>query len=270
MPVGYSYVKDANAMANNLVTVVKVEPTKIYDATAVSLVGPLAGTKATGIKFTIADASGKTYTVLQPATDKYQLKVGDRARYIVVRGQIWIQPVDYPLPPEFGIVNSPNASQATSGKSNGLQVAVPVIFPSKPTYKPTLTDGWIEQDVPDNIKATGATVYALNGSTNAGLLYFPSNRSDISDFKMYVEGRFALQASALKNPVKGEIRYFDMNGHNAANFDVTGDTGGVRFTYFRTIVEYGPEVRDLNMWALASYFQSAKPSFQEFARQLGR
>lgn len=73
MPVGYTYVKDANAMANNLVTIIKVEPTKIYDATAASLVGPLAGAKATGIKYTIADSSGKTYQVLQPATCNRQI-----------------------------------------------------------------------------------------------------------------------------------------------------------------------------------------------------
>lgn len=151
-----------------------------------------------------------------------------------------------------------------------MQYAVPPTAPSKPTYKPNLTDGWVDQGLPDNVKAAGATLYALNGSVNGGLLYFPNNRSDISDFKMYVEGRHALQASSLKNPVKGEIRYFDLNGHRSASFEVTGDTSGMRFTYYRTIVEFGSEVRDLNMWALASNFQSAKPQFEEFARQMAR
>jgi hypothetical protein len=270
MPVGYTYVKDANAMANNLVTVIKVEPTKIYDATAVSLVGPLAGANATGVKYTIADSSGKTHQVLQPATDKYQLRVGDKASYIVVRGQVWIQPVDYPLPPEFGIANTTSIPQPLASTNNDIQTAASNMALHKPTYKPNLTEGWVDQGLSDNVKAVGATLYALNGKVNGGLLYFPNNRTDISDFKMYAEGRHAIQASALKNPVRGEIRYFDMNGHRAAGFEVTGDTNGMRFTYFRTIVEFGTEVRDLNMWALVSNFQAAKPGFEEFARQLGR
>ena len=87
---------------------------------------------------------------------------------------------------------------------------------------------------------------------------------------MFAEGRRAIQATALKNASKSEVRYFEINGHKAASFEVTGETSGQRFTYFYTIVETGSEVRILNMWALVSNFASAKPSFEVFARQLGQ
>ena len=139
-----------------------------------------------------------------------------------------------------------------------------------PSYRPKLTSDWVDQGVPASVKLSGATLYALNGSVNGGLLYFPRNRSDISDFKIYVEVCQEIQVSTLKNPTKGEIRFFKMNGHEAGSFEVTGETNGMRFTYFLTVVDFQAEVRDLNMWSLVSNFDAAKPSFEEFARQLGR
>lgn len=270
MPVGYSYVKDTNTLANVIVDVVKVEQKKIYDTTEVFLVGPLAGSKATGVKYSVTDMTGKVTQVLQPKTDKYTLKVGEKARLIAVRGQVWVQPLDYPLPPEFGLVNSSVRPPALTMPHNEIVKETGSADVVKQAYKPNLTAGWVEQDMPDNVKAGGASLYALNGAINGGLLYFPHSRADISDFKIFVEARQLMQATALKNAAKSEIRFFDMSGHQAASFEVTGDTNGMRYTYFRTIVENNAEVRDLNMWSLVSNFKAAKPHFEVLASQLGQ
>lgn len=171
--------------------------------------------------------------------------------------------VSGPQPSPPTVANSQQGSQAS--------VVTATQKPSPPensSYRPKLTKDWVDQGITASLKASGATLYALNSSVNGALLYFPHNRSDISDFKLFVEGLQAVQSGALKNPNKGEIRYFKINGHEAANFEVTGETEGLRFTYFLTAVDFGTEMRVLNMWSLASKFNAAKPSFEEAARQL--
>jgi hypothetical protein len=266
-PIGYSYEDDANVLYSGLVTVIKVERVKIYDATALTLVGPLAGAKATGIKYTFIDVLGETHAVLQPSNEKYLLRVLDKARFIVVRGQVWVQPIEYPLPPEFGMSNTSSVSQSLSSAGNP-PLPGNVHIASKPIFKPILTDGWINQPLPDAFKAAGATVYALNGNFIGGLVYLPKKRAGVSDFRMFAEGRRAIQATSLKNAVKSDVRYFKINRHKGACFEVTGETNGQIFTYYQIIVEAEDEFRVLNMWALVGNFASAKPSFEVFAKQL--
>ena len=205
--IGYSYEDDANVLYSGLVTVIKVERVKIYDATALTLVGPLAGAKATGIKYTFIDVLGETHAVLQPSNEKYLLRVLDKARFIVVRGQVWVQPIEYPLPPEFGMSNTSSVSQSLSSAGNP-PLPGNVHIASKPAFKPVLTDGWINQPLPDAFKAAGATLYALNGNFSGGLVYLPNKRTGGSDFRRFAEGRKEIQDTSLKNAFKSDVRYF--------------------------------------------------------------
>jgi hypothetical protein len=104
MTVGYSTARDPNMVHKWDVTIIEVEPQNIYNALAVSLVGPLAAispqNKGQRVKFLDIE-TGKQAEIVQPLSNRYELKAGQRAIYIADRGQVWIQPVDYPLPPEF-------------------------------------------------------------------------------------------------------------------------------------------------------------------------
>jgi hypothetical protein len=104
MTVGYSTARDPNMVHKWDVTIVEVEPQNIYNALAVSIVGPLAAispqNKGQRVKF-LDTETGKQAEIVQPLSNRYELKAGQRAVYIADRGQVWIQPVDYPLPPEF-------------------------------------------------------------------------------------------------------------------------------------------------------------------------
>jgi hypothetical protein len=103
MTVGYSTAKDPNMVKKWDVTITDVQPENIYNALAVSLVGPLAAVSPEhkGQKVTFTDSSGATASIVQPLSNLYELHPGQKAVYIVDRGQVWVQPTDYPLPPEF-------------------------------------------------------------------------------------------------------------------------------------------------------------------------
>ncbi|MGC2520886.1 MAG: hypothetical protein WA373_17475 [Burkholderiales bacterium] len=101
MTVGYSTAKDPNRVSKWNVTIVEIEPQKIYNAMGVAWVGPFANVEHIGQKITFIDSTGAKVTIVQPISNRYELKAGQPAVYIVDRGQVWVQPTDYPLPPEF-------------------------------------------------------------------------------------------------------------------------------------------------------------------------
>ncbi len=101
LTVGYHYAKDPLMVATFDVTVLAVRPQKIRDGIAVAWIGPLAPAQTVGWRVQFVDATGKTSSIVQPMSDKYELTPGQRAVYVVYRGQVWVQPTDFPLPREF-------------------------------------------------------------------------------------------------------------------------------------------------------------------------
>lgn len=108
MTVGYSTARDPNMVKTFDVTIIEIAPQNIYNALGVSLVGPFASVEHKGQKITFIDSTGAKATIVQPLSDRYELHPAEKAVYVVDRGQVWIQPTDYPLPPEF------NAAPASS------------------------------------------------------------------------------------------------------------------------------------------------------------
>lgn len=119
MTVGYSTARDPNMVRKFDVTIIEIEPQNIYNALGASLVGPFASVEHKGQKITFMDATGTKVSIVQPISDRYVLHPTEQAVYIVDRGQIWIQPKDYPLPPEFAPVVQvePQPKKATEIKT---------------------------------------------------------------------------------------------------------------------------------------------------------
>ena len=107
---GYHHAKNANQVSKWNVTVNSVSAQNIYNHLGASLVGPLASVDAVGLRVNFTDATGHEIEIVQPADNSFlhfsevkafSLKPGQAAVYIVDRGQVWVQPLDYPLPSEF-------------------------------------------------------------------------------------------------------------------------------------------------------------------------
>jgi hypothetical protein len=114
---GYHHAKDPNLVHKWDVTVTAVSPQNIYNTLGASLVGPLASVESVGVRVSFITAEkGEKVEIVQPADNgflhlsqvrRFELKAGQSAIYIVDRGQVWVQPTDFPLPPE---VNAAPAS----------------------------------------------------------------------------------------------------------------------------------------------------------------
>jgi len=129
MTVGYHYAKDPNMAKKWDVTVVSVEPQSIYNSAGVFWVGPFASVEAKGWKVTFLDETGQKITIVQPSSNRYQLKPGQKAVYIAFRGQVWVQPTDFPLPADFAeaakVAQPDNSKQPTVDKPATVKTNAP-------------------------------------------------------------------------------------------------------------------------------------------------
>ena len=82
----------------------------IYNSAGAFWVGPLATVESVGQKVTFVAEDGSKATIVQPKNAHYTLTVGEHVLYVVDQGHVWVQPVDYPLPPDF------TASQTSTHK----------------------------------------------------------------------------------------------------------------------------------------------------------
>jgi len=107
---GYHHAKDPNLVKKWNVTVTSVAPQNIYNTLGASLVGPLASVDAIGVRVSFITDKGEKLEIVQPADNgflhlsqvqRFNLKAGQSGVYLVDRGQVWVQPTDYPLPAEF-------------------------------------------------------------------------------------------------------------------------------------------------------------------------
>lgn len=108
---GYNYARDPHMVHKWNVTVTEVTPQNIYNALGASLVGPLASVESVGLRVSFITAEkGEKVEIVQPADNgflhlaedkRFNLKAGQNAVYIIDRGQVWVQPTDFPLPADF-------------------------------------------------------------------------------------------------------------------------------------------------------------------------
>jgi hypothetical protein len=95
MTVGNTMPANINQIQKWDVTIIKIQPVTVYN-TPIWIFGHHIGQKITYIFST-----GEQQTIVQPKSNSFELKAAQKAVLIVNQGQMWVQPTDYPLPPEF-------------------------------------------------------------------------------------------------------------------------------------------------------------------------
>lgn len=160
MTTGYHYAKDPHMVKKWDVTVISVKPQNIYNSVGVALVGPLASVEAKGWQVTFrADGEQRNVTIVQPSSDQYTLQAGQRAVYIIAGGRVWVQPTNYPLPPEF---SSQGTMPQQSDRAAAPQVQEQKAVPPKNETPPTVTSSQQRDD--------SARLSKLNSLRDKGLI----------------------------------------------------------------------------------------------------
>jgi hypothetical protein len=142
---GYHHAKNPNLVHKWDVTVTAVSPQNIYNTLGASLVGPLASVESVGVRVSFITAEkGEKVEIVQPADNgflhlsqvrRFDLKSGQSAIYIIDRGQVWVQPTDFPLPSEFNAAPRPAslpAPQLAPSPSSTPEAKAPDVPSSNP------------------------------------------------------------------------------------------------------------------------------------------
>lgn len=252
MTVGYSYAKDPKAVGKWDVTITKLEPQNIYNAAGVFWVGPFAKVESRGQRITFIDAKGKTQEIVQPLSDRYELHQGQHAVYIADRGQVWVQPADYPLPPEFGVTS---------------QAATAVTYESKVHLD--LGAGWAPKPLTDGMKAAGDSVYVANATIDAGVVLGAVRRSDVTDLMMYAASKQTIVVNNLKDAKRSPVTEVQVGGRQAYRFEVSGTAKtGVNVTFMGTVVGGGTEVAYLRAWTNAAAYPAQRDAFAQYSEKI--
>jgi hypothetical protein len=254
MTTGYSYARDPKIVGKWDVTITKIEPQNIYNSMGVALVGPFAKVESRGQRIAFIDAKGKTQNIVQPLSDRYVLHEGQHAVYIADRGQVWVQPTDYPLPPEFGTIVPRTAAIAP--------------YESKIRLDPA--EGWAQKPLTDQMKASGDTVYTVNVTTDSAAILGATRRSDITDLLAFATSRQALLVNNMKDAKASPITQIQVAGKPAFRFEVSGaiKANGLNVTFVGTTVAGDVEVGYLRAWTNTAAYPAQKDTLARLSEKV--
>ena len=132
--------------------------------------------------------------------------------------------------------------------------------------KMDFTDGWVQKEVPNALKAGGTLLLVKNETLGTTLSIFTTKRSAITDTATFVKTRMNVQMSNLADATQTEITESVINGARVWQGEVTGNlkTGPkTQYTYMLTFFEGSDEIVLVNAYAPSPVFATAKPEVQK-------
>jgi len=127
------------------------------------------------------------------------------------------------------------------------------------------SDGWVQKDVPSNLKALGTLLMARNETFATTLSIFTTKRSAITDTAKFVKTRLNIQMSNLTDATQTETTEMVINGARVWQAEVTGNLKSSpksQYTYMLTFFEGADEIVLVNAYALSTVFPNGKPDVQ--------
>lgn len=162
--------------------------------------------------------------------------------------------------------NIPILAQVDSSHENAS------ILPQMPaTSKLTvdLPEGWEEKTLSELMIVGNGVLYAINRTTDIGILLSVAKREGITNLMDFVTTRRANQMNSLVDPQQSEITQITINGKTAYRFEITGALkSGMKITYMATIVEGTSEIAYLNAWTTAANYERQKGAIALLAEKI--
>jgi hypothetical protein len=133
----------------------------------------------------------------------------------------------------------------------------------------TLPAGWEQKALTQPMIIGNGVLYAINRTTDTGVLLSASKREGITDLMEFAITRRANQANRLTDPQQSEVLQTQISGRNAFRFDVTGTLkSGQKITFMVTIIEGATEIASLNTWTTAANFERQKEAMGLLAENI--
>lgn len=237
--------RDPQQVAKWDVTIAKIEPENVCGHAAISL------PPSRGQRITVTSSTGSQVEVVQPLPEHYQLHVGQRAVLIADHRQLWVQPADYPLPPELQV--PPKSAAVVPRRETKLRLELP--------------DGWVPTPLTDVMRSGGIISAAHNVTLDLAAELRAYRRPEITDLHAFAESLQAALASILDQPKMSAIAPATIGGRPAVQFELEGVSrrAPVDLGYVGLVIEGQDEVAYLVAWTHAAAFPSKKAALAQAA-----
>jgi hypothetical protein len=239
--------RDPQAVAKWEMTIEKIEPQDVCNPKGITL------TPSRGQRVSVINATGRL-EIVQPVPEQYHLHVGQQVLLVADHGRLWVQPIDYPLPPELRSL--PASPGAVSELESKLHLQLPA--------------GWSPRPVTD-VMRSGGIIYAAQNTTldiHAELRAY--HRSEITDLVAFTESLEAALASILDKTKSSAVTPATVNGRAAARFEVEGVSrkAPIGIGYVGTVIQGETEIAYIVAWASIAAFPAKRDALAHIADEI--
>jgi len=168
-------------------------------------------------------------------------------------------------------VEPPNDKQVATATNtstlNNKQISPPAKLDDKPRISINLGDDWIDTAITDDLKKSGAIIYKINHSIDAGLMISRIKTSHIKDPTKYIEITKTYLQSILKNSQKSDTKIIEINGTQYAEYEVWGTLSNngtnIEIKYLSYMAVDKEEIFVIRFWTQIHNYDFQRSIFEE-------
>jgi hypothetical protein len=158
-------------------------------------------------------------------------------------------------------------ANTTASTSNNKQNPSPTKSDEKPRILVPLGDEWVDTTITDELKKSGAIIYKINHSVDAGLMVSRVKTSYIKDPSKYVETTKSYLQSLLKNSQKSDTKIIEINGTQYAQYELWGtllnNGTNIEIKYLSYMAVDKEEIFVIRFWTQIHNYDFQKSTFEE-------
>jgi hypothetical protein len=227
-------------------TIEKIEPQSVCNP------GGIRYAPTRGQRVTVTSATGSRTEIVQAVPDQYQLHVGQQVFLLADHGRLWVQPVEYSLPPQLRTL--PASPLPVSEHESKLHLE--------------LSPGWVARPLTDAQRSLGIIYLAENKPLDLATELRAYRRSDVTDLADFATSQQARLASILDNPKSSAITPATLDGRPAIHFEVEGVSRKAPYFgigYVGIVIQGEVEVAYLVAYTYVAAFPSEKDALAHVA-----
>lgn len=134
-----------------------------------------------------------------------------------------------------------------------------------------LPDGWIQQPLSDQLRASSTVLFVVNKTIDAGLIMTSLNRVSVTDMEVYLASIRNGESDRFDNIEISELIKININGVNAWQYELTANLRTAlrpKIRYLKTFYEGDEEIIHVASWTTASNYNSQRETLLKIANSV--
>lgn len=134
-----------------------------------------------------------------------------------------------------------------------------------------IPDGWEQQPITEQLRASRTVLYVMNKTIGTGLLLTSQKRSSVTNVETYVNSIRNSERDRLDNAELSELRKVSVNGIDTLQYEVSGNlrTGAkAKLKYLKVFYDGDDEILLISCWATESNYNSHRETLMKLSHSV--